>query len=109
LLNFEVFIPNVKASCTPIGVTYGGIYWYIFRKKCCIKMSMTNVEWQTSFLGSTLNVPIIIFVWEVVHFINYLCNCLNIVSTQSTMFPFIVVKWIWQFYYENNRPCPSSK
>ncbi len=90
-LNSKVFILDVKASCTPVGVSYGGIYWSIFKNKCCIKISMTNVEWQTPFLGSTLNVPIIIFVWEVVHLINYLCNYLNIVSTQSTMFPFIVI------------------
>ncbi len=90
-LNSEVFTLDVKTSCTLVSVTSSGIHWFVFRKKCCIKISMTNVEWQTSFLRSTLNVPIIIFVWEVVHLINYLCNCLNIMSTQSTMFPFTIV------------------
>jgi hypothetical protein len=47
---------------------------------------MTNVEWQIFFLGSTLIVPIIILVWEVVHLINFWATIVQIMFAQSTSF-----------------------
>ncbi len=90
-LNFKVFTHDVEASCILVGITFGGIYRSMSRKKCCIKISMTNVEWQTYFLGSTFLIPIIILVWEVIHIINSLCSCLNKVLAQSTSFPFTTI------------------
>lgn len=89
--NFDVFTLDVKASCTPTGAVFGNIYYFAFGKKCCIKISMVNVEWSTSFLGSTFIIPINIFVWEVVHLINSLISCLNKVTIESTTFLFMDV------------------
>jgi hypothetical protein len=61
------------------------------KKKWCIKISITNVEWQTSFFGSSLTIPIMTLVWEVIHLVNSLCSCLNKMSTQSIAFPCIDV------------------
>jgi hypothetical protein len=79
--NFEVLTPNVEASCTPVGTSCSGIYWVVSRKKCYIKISIINVKWQTYFFGSTLIVPIMTLVWEVVHLIKFSCSCLNKVFT----------------------------
>ncbi len=89
--NFKVFTHDVEASCTPMGITYGGIYWFMSRKKCCIKISATNVERQISILGSTFTIPIIILVWEAIHLINSLYSCLNKMFAQSTSFPFTTI------------------
>jgi hypothetical protein len=76
-LNFELLTPNVETFYILMGTTYSGICWFVLGKKCCIKILMTNVEWQISFFRSILIVPIIILVWEVFYFINSFCNCLN--------------------------------
>ncbi len=78
--NFEILTLKVEASCTPMGTSCSGIYEVVSRKKCCIKISITNVKWKTSFFGSTLIVPIMTLVWEVVHLINCFCSYLNKVS-----------------------------
>jgi hypothetical protein len=90
-LNSKVFTHDVEASCTLVGIASGGIYRSMSRNKCCIKISMTNVEWQISFLGSTFIIPIIILVWEAIHLINSFYSCLNKVFAQSTSFPFTTI------------------
>jgi hypothetical protein len=48
-LNYEVSTLNVEASCTPMGTTFGGIYWSMSGKKCYIKISIATLA-----LGSQL-------------------------------------------------------
>jgi hypothetical protein len=43
-LNSKVFMHDVKASCSPMGRVSSGIYHFMSKKKCCIKISMTIVE-----------------------------------------------------------------
>jgi hypothetical protein len=107
--NFEVLSPKVNTSCTPTGTTCSGIYWIMLGKKCCIKISIINVEWQTSFFVSTLIIPIMALVWEVVHLINSSYSCLNKVYAQSIPFPYTIVWLILHFYYWNNKLYPFSK
>lgn len=88
--NSNVFTLDVKASYAPANVASNGICSSIFGKKCCIKISMTNIKWQTSFLVSTFTIPLNIIVLEVVDLFNSFYNCLNMVFAQSIAFPFIV-------------------
>jgi hypothetical protein len=90
-LNFNVFTLDVEAFYARASATSSGIYCFVYRKKCCIKILMTNVEWQTSFLRSTFTIPLNIFVLKVVNIFNFLYNCLNRGSAQYIIFPFIVV------------------
>ncbi len=67
--NFEILIHEVETFYTLVGICYNGIYWVV-----------------SSFFGSTLIVPIMTVVWEVVHFINYLCSCFKKMSTNLSLF-----------------------
>jgi hypothetical protein len=43
--NSNVFTLSVVTFCTLVGAAFGSIYCSAFGKKCCIKISMINVEW----------------------------------------------------------------
>jgi hypothetical protein len=47
-----------EAYCALAGANSISIYGSIFGNKCYINTSMTNAKWHTSFLGSTLIVPL---------------------------------------------------
>jgi hypothetical protein len=85
-INSNVFTTDVEASYAWAGAIFDGIYYSIYGKKCCIKISMTNIEWQTSFLGSTFNIPLNIVVLKVVDLFNSLYTCLNMVFAQFIAF-----------------------
>jgi hypothetical protein len=36
--------PKVDASCILVSTSCSGICWIVLRKKCCIKISITNVQ-----------------------------------------------------------------
>jgi hypothetical protein len=52
----------VEICCALIGVDSISIYGLVFGEKYCINTLMTNVEWHTSFLASTLTIPFNILV-----------------------------------------------
>jgi len=70
-VNSNVFTMDVEAFYAWADATSSGLCSYVFGGKCCIKISMTNIEWQTSFLGSTFIIPFNIVVLEVVDLFNF--------------------------------------
>jgi hypothetical protein len=36
--------PEVDAPRTPVSTSCSGICWIVLRKKCCIKISITNAQ-----------------------------------------------------------------
>jgi hypothetical protein len=62
---------DVEAFYAWADAASSGLCSYVFGGKCCIKISMTNIEWQTSFLGSTFIIPFNIVVLEVVDLFNF--------------------------------------
>ncbi len=60
--NFETLTLNVEACYVLASVGYVGICGLVYGKKFCINTSITNAEWHTSFLASTLIVPFNILV-----------------------------------------------
>ncbi len=60
--NSKALTRDGEAYCALASANSIGIYGSIFGNKCCINASMTNAKWHTSFLGSTLIVPLNILV-----------------------------------------------
>jgi hypothetical protein len=58
----EALALDVEVCCALAGANSIGIYGLVFGKKYRINTLMTNVEWHTSFLASTLTIPFNILV-----------------------------------------------